>query len=48
MPGEDDDLFEPKISDWGRLRVAVHYSTPAYPTKAELDELTRAAAEPDN
>jgi hypothetical protein len=51
MPGEDGDPFEPKASDWGRLKdgrlVAVDYSTPAHLTEAELDELTRAAAGPD-
>jgi hypothetical protein len=51
MPGEDGDPFEPKASDWGRLKdgrlVAVDYSTPAHLTKAELDELKQAAARPD-
>ena len=51
MPGEDGDPFESKASDWGRLKdgrlVAVDYSTPAHLTKAELDELIRAATWPD-
>jgi len=51
MPGEDGDPFEPKVSDWGRLKdgrlVAVDYSTPAHLTEAERDELFRAAAGPD-
>jgi len=51
MPGEDGDPFEYKASDWGRLKdgrlVALDYSTPAHLTKAELDEMIRAAASPD-
>ena len=51
IPGGDGDPFEPKATDWGRLKdgrlVAVDYSTPAHLTKAELDELKRAAAWPD-
>jgi len=49
-PFEDGEPFEYKASDWGRLKdgrlVAVDYSAPAHHTKAELDELTRAAARP--
>jgi hypothetical protein len=51
MPGEDSEPFEYKASDWGWLKdgrlVALDYSTPAHLTKAELDELIRAAAGPD-
>jgi hypothetical protein len=47
MPGEDSEPFEYKASDWGRLKdgrlVALDYSTPEHLSKAELDELIRAA-----
>lgn len=46
MPGEDGDPFEPKESDWGRIKgrlVALDYSTPVYDSKEERAEQIRAA-----
>jgi hypothetical protein len=46
MPGDDNDPFEPKASDWRRINgrlVALDYSTPARDTAEEKAELRRAA-----